>query len=157
MLCETLQRRPGPYAMAINDFVIPSDGGRRCKCTKSSLKAAVVIRGHLCAYHGGGERDGEAAGRVVMHVCEGVALTARLGNMREHMLSWSPRPAIEDEERGNFKANVFPGVMQPRSLQLFLTEKKKCKKSRANIVGDSQSAECFQICKQTRPSKKKKT
>lgn len=31
----------GPYAMAINDFVIPSDGGRRCKYAKSSLKAAV--------------------------------------------------------------------------------------------------------------------
>lgn len=41
------------------------------------------------------------------------------------MLSRSPGAATEDEERRNFKANVFPGVMQPRSIQLWLSEKSR--------------------------------
>lgn len=41
-----------------------------------------------------------------------------LGTCREHMLSWSPRADIEDEERQYFKANVFPEVRLPQPIRL---------------------------------------
>ena len=39
------------------------------------------------------------------------------GHAGEHMLSWSPRADIEDEERQYFKANVFPEVRLPQSIR----------------------------------------
>lgn len=87
-----------------------------------------MICGHLFqSWSWEGEREGSCEGdtsRVMVHLCEPIALMCAcchvLGTCREHMLSWSPRADIEDEERQYFKANVFPEVRLPQPIQLWV-------------------------------------